>query len=104
MVEIKASISPIWKDRILDLIRIVNILLSFYSIWLVNSGNEAKYNIPLIITIFMIVNIFLTILLGEHMRSLDPKLVELEKEYQQIKARDKQWEEEKIMQVLKRLF
>ena len=90
MVEIKASISPIWKDRILDLIRIVNILLSFYSIWLVNSGNEAKYNIPLIITIFMIVNIFLTILLGEHMRSLDPKLVELEKEYQQIKAREKQ--------------
>lgn len=80
------SISPIWKDRILDLIRIANVLLSFYSIWLINSGDTAKYNIPLIITIFMVVNIILTILLGEHARSLDPKIIELEKEYQRQKG------------------
>ena len=87
---VNISISPIWKDRILDLIRILDILLCFYTIWLVNSGDEAKYNIPLIITVFMIVNIVLTITLGEHMRSLDPKLVELEKEYHRIREREKQ--------------
>ena len=85
MVEV--SVSPIWKDRALDLIRIVNILLSFYSIWLVNSGDTTKYNIPLIITIFMSINIVLAILLGEHMRSLDPDLARLQQEYQRIKER-----------------
>ena len=80
------SISPIWKDRILDLIRIVNILLSFYTIWLVVSGDPVKYNIPLIITVFMVINIILAVLLGEHMRSLDPNLMELEKEYQRQKG------------------
>ena len=80
------SISPLWQARLLDLIRIVNILLSFYTIWLVVAGDSVKYNIPLIITIFMVVNITLTILLGEHMRSLDPNLMELEKEYRRIKG------------------
>lgn len=79
------NISPMWQARLLDLIRIVNILLSFYTIWLVVAGDTIKYNIPLIITIFMVVNIVLTILLGEHMRSLDPNLMELEKEYRRIK-------------------
>ena len=85
MVEL--SVSPLWKDRILDLIRILNIILSFYTIWLVVSGDPVKYNIPLIVTIFMVINIILTILLGEHMRALDPKIVQLEKEYQEIKKR-----------------
>jgi len=79
------NISPLWKDRILDLIRIINIILSFYTVWLVNSGDTVRYNIPLIITIFMVVNIILTVLLGEHMRALDPKIVELEREYQRLK-------------------
>lgn len=87
MVEL--SVSPLWKDRILDLIRIVNILLSFYTVWLINSGDDIKYNIPLIITIFMVVNIVLTILLGEHMRSLDPATAKLEKEYQDLKNKNK---------------
>ena len=79
------SISPIWKDRILDLIRFVSVLLSFYTIWLVVSGDWEKYNMPAIITIFMVVNIVLTIILGERLRSLDPKIVELEAEYQRLK-------------------
>ena len=87
MVEVR--ISPLWKDRILDLIRIVNILLSFYTVWLINSGDATKYNIPLIVTIFMIVNIVLTILLGEHMRSLDPELTKLQEEYNRIKNKNK---------------
>lgn len=85
MVEL--SVSPLWRARFLDLIRIVNILLSFYTIMLVITGDPIKYNIPLIVTIFMAINITLTILLGEHLRSLDPNLMELEKEYRRIKAR-----------------
>jgi len=79
------SISPIWKDRILDVVRIANVLLSFYSIWLVNSGDWEKYNIPLIITVFMIVNIFLTIIMGEKIRSDDPILQELQKKWIELK-------------------
>ena len=77
--------SPLWKARLLDLIRIMSIILSFYTMMLVVTGNPVKYNIPLIVTIFMIVNIFLTVLLGEHLRSLDANLMELEKEYRRIK-------------------
>ena len=84
MVEL--YMSPLWKARFLDLIRIVNILLSFYTIMLVITGDPIKYNIPLIVTIFMGINITLTILLGEHLRSLDPNLMELEKEYQRVKG------------------
>ena len=79
------NMSPLWKARFLDLIRIVNIILSFYTIMLVVTGDPVKYNIPLIVTIFMSVNIALTILLGEHLRSLDANLMELEKEYRRIK-------------------
>lgn len=82
------SISPIWKDRILDLIRIASILLSFYTIWLVLSGDATKYNIPIIITFFMGVNIVLTIMLGERIRSLDPVLMELEADYQKLKNKN----------------
>ena len=81
------TMSPLWKARLLDLIRIVNILLSFYTMMLVITGDPIKYNIPLIVTIFMAINIFLTVLLGEHLRSLDPNLMELEKEYREIKNR-----------------
>ena len=52
------------------------------------TGDRVKYNIPLIITIFMSVNIFLTVLLGEHLRSLDPKLMELQKEYKRLKNKN----------------
>ena len=82
------SISPIWKDRILDLIRIASILLSMYTIWLVLSGDATKYNLPGIITGFMIVNIVLTILLGERIRSLDPVLMKLEEDYQRLKNKN----------------
>ena len=81
------SISPLWKDRILDLIRIANVLLSFYSIWLVNSGDWTKYNIPLIITIFMVVNILLTIIMGEKIRSDDPKLKGIQKAYVEMRKK-----------------
>lgn len=86
MVEI--NVSPIWQDRFLDLIRIVNILLSMYTIWLVVSGDTIKYNIPVIITIFMVINIVLTILLGERIRSLDPILAKLEDDYQKLKNKN----------------
>ena len=89
LMTVKISISPIWKDRILDLIRIANVLLSFYTMWLVNSGDHTKYNIPLIITIFMIVNIVLTIMLGEKVRSSDPVLMKLELDYQELKKKEK---------------
>ena len=81
------SISPLWKDRFLDTIRILSVLLSFYTIWLVNSGDATKYNLPLIITVFMGVNIVLTILLGEKIRSSDPILAQLEADYQKLKAK-----------------
>ena len=79
------SISPMWKARFLDLIRIVSIILSFYTMMLVITGDPIKYNIPLIVTIFMITNIILTIILGEHLRSQDPTLMDLQKEYKRIK-------------------
>ena len=79
------AISPIWKDRILDLIRIVAILLEFYTIWLINSGDSVKYNIPLIITVFMSVNIVLIILMGEKIRSDDPVLKKLQEEWVKLK-------------------
>ena len=79
------SISPIWKDRVLDLIRFATVILQFYTIWLVNSGDWEKYNIPLIITIFMVVCMILTIVLGEHTRSLDPVLAELQADYKKLK-------------------
>ena len=82
------SVSPLWKARILDLIRIVSIILSFYTMMLAITGDRVKYNIPLIITIFMSVNIFLTVLLGEHLRSLDPKLMELQEEYKRLKNKN----------------
>ena len=82
----EVSISPIWKDRALDVIRFVSVILQFYTIWLVNSGNWEKYNMPLIITIFMVICIVLTVMLGEHMRSLDPTLMALEKEYKRQKG------------------
>ena len=81
------TMSPLWKARLLDLIRIVSIILSFWTIMLVVTGDPVKYNIPLIITLFMAINIFLTILLGEHLRSLDTTLMDLEKEYKKQKAR-----------------
>ena len=81
------SISPIWKDRVLDLIRFATVILQFYTIWLVNSGDWEKYNIPLIITIFMVVCMILTIVLGEHTRSLDPVLAELQADYKKQKER-----------------
>ena len=81
------TISPLWKARLLDLIRILSIILSFYTMMLVVTGNPVKYNIPLIVTIFMIANIFLTILLGEHLRSQDTTLMELQADYKKQKAR-----------------
>ena len=84
----EVSMSPLWKARILDLIRIVSIILSFYTMMLAITGDRVKYNIPLIITIFMSVNIFLTVLLGEHLRSLDPKLMELQEEYKRLKNKN----------------
>jgi len=80
------TMSPLWKARLLDLIRIVSIILSFYTMMLVITGDPIKYNIPLIVTIFMVTNIVLTILLGEHLRTLDATLMELEKEYQRQKG------------------
>ena len=79
------AISPIWKDRLLDLIRIVAILLEFYTIWLINSGDTVKYNIPLIITVFMSINIVLIILMGEKIRSDDPVLKKLQEEWVKLK-------------------
>jgi len=81
------TMSPLWKARLLDLIRIVSIILSFYTMMLVITGDPVKYDIPLIVTIFMVTNIVLVILLGEHLRTLDPNIMALEKEYREIKAR-----------------
>ena len=75
------KLSPIWKDRILDLIRIVAIILCFYTIMLVITGNWTKYNMPLIITWFMSVTIVCIILMGEKIRADDPVLQALQKEW-----------------------
>lgn len=82
------NVSPIWKDRILDLLRISNIILSFYTIMLVITGDPVKYNIPLIVTIFMIINILTTILMGEKIRSDDPVLRKLQEEWVRQKNRN----------------
>ena len=82
------AISPIWKDRLLDLIRIVAILLEFYTIWLINSGDSVKYNIPVIITFFMSINIVLIILMGEKIRSDDPVLKKLQEEWIKLKNKN----------------
>ena len=79
-------ISPIWKDRILDLIRIVAILLCFYTMLLVITGDWVKYNMPVIITVFMIVTMICIIIMGEKIRSDDPKLKALQAEYIRQKA------------------
>ena len=84
------SISPIWKDRVLDLIRIVSILLCFYTIMLAITGDWVKYNMPVIITIFMSITILCIIIMGEKIRSDDPILQELQKKYLELKAREKQ--------------
>jgi len=82
------AISPIWKDRILDLIRIAAILLCFYTMFLVVSGDWIKYNIPVIITVFMSVTIVLIILMGEKIRSDDPVLKKLQEEWIKLKNKN----------------
>ena len=79
------SFSRLWKERILDFIRIVAIILAFYTIWLALDGNTVKYNIPVIIAWFMGVEIFLWILYGEYNRSQDLKVEELEKDLNKLK-------------------
>ena len=85
MTELKLNVSRIWKDRLLDLIRILSIILAFWTIWLERSGDRMIYNIEDIITIFMALNIFFTILLGEYNRVQDYKLENFEDELERIK-------------------
>ena len=85
MTELKLNLSRIWKDRILDLIRILSIILAFWTIWLERSGDRTIYNIEDIITIFMAFNIFFTILLGEYNRIQDYKIETFEDELNRIK-------------------
>ena len=84
----EVSISPLWKDRILDLIRIVAILFCFYTIFLVISGDWVKYNMPVIITAFMSITIVCIIIMGEKIRSSDPILAKLEADYQRLKNKN----------------
>ena len=81
------KLSKIWKDRFLDFIRIISIILCFYSIWLAIDGDTDKYNIPVIIACFQGVNIFLWILYGEAMRMQDAKIEWFEDKYKEIKNR-----------------
>ena len=81
-------LSPIWKYRVLDLIRIASIILCFYTIMLVITGDWTKYNMPLIIMIFMIVTIVCIILMGEKIRTDDPVLRKLQEEWIRQKNRN----------------
>ncbi len=83
-----ARVSPIWKYRILDLIRIAAIILCFYTIMLVITGDWTKYNMPLIITVFMSVTIVCIVLLGEKIRTDDPVLKKLQDEWVRQKNRN----------------
>ena len=87
MTELKLNLTRIWKDRLLDLIRILSIILAFWTIWLERSGDRTIYNIEDIITIFMAFNILFTILLGEYNRVQDYKLENFEDELERIKNR-----------------
>ena len=86
--------SKIWRERFLDLIRIVALLLSFHILMFALSGDPEKYDILAIIPIEAGIVIFLIILLGEQMRvhkfeieEKDDKIVELESELRKLKTR-----------------
>ena len=86
--------SKIWRERFLDLIRIVALLLTFHVLMFALSGDPEKYDILAIIPIEAGIVIFLIILLGEQMRvhkfeieEKDDKIVELESELRKLKTR-----------------
>lgn len=87
--------SKIWRERFLDLIRIVALLLTFHILMFALSGDPEKYDILSIIPIEAGVVIFLIILLGEQMRvhkfdieEKDDKIAELESELVKLKKRE----------------
>lgn len=87
--------SKIWRERFLDLIRIVALLLTFHMLMFALSGDPEKYDILSIIPIEAGVVIFLIILLGEQMRvhkfdieEKDDKIAELESELVKLKKRE----------------
>jgi nitroimidazol reductase NimA-like FMN-containing flavoprotein (pyridoxamine 5'-phosphate oxidase superfamily) len=84
---LELGLSKIWKERLLDFIRIVAILLCMHVIWLATSGDTEKYNIPVIIAWEAGMIIFFWILYGEAMRTADYKIEELEDKYHEIKNR-----------------
>ena len=77
--------SKLWKERLLDFIRIISIILCFYSIWLAIDGDTVKYDIPVIIAYFQGINIFLWILYGEAIRTQDAKIVYFEDKLAELK-------------------
>lgn len=82
---ISFSMSRLWKERLLDFIRFVAVILAFWSIWLALDGNTEKYNIPVIIAWFQGLIIFFIILMGEYNRTAESKVDELEKDLNRIK-------------------
>ena len=84
---LQIQLSRIWKERILDLVRIFAIVLAMYTMWLVNSGDPIRYNIPVIVTIFMVLNIAFIIILGEYNRLQEYSVEALEKELQELKKK-----------------
>jgi len=88
------EITPIWRERFLDLIRIIAMLLSFHIVMFALSGDPEKYDILSIIPVEAGFVVFLIVLLGEQMRitkfeieEKDDKIQQLEKELELLKKR-----------------
>lgn len=84
MKKIRIVISYEWKERLLDLFKILVIVFAMWSIWLVSKYINSQFHMVVII-IFQGFIVFAVWVFGEYTRKRDDKVRELEDRLHELK-------------------